>query len=112
MLNVLVCGVKMCITCVSWSVWLWYNSCTCVGAVLVTTPQDIALLDARRGAEMFKNVNIPVSLLYCNAITIKSSVKIIVYYASVAMVIGVGNCSEYECICVPELWTQSPSVWQ
>lgn len=30
------------------------------GAVLVTTPQDIALLDARRGAEMFKNVNIPV----------------------------------------------------
>ncbi|XP_065917701.1 iron-sulfur cluster transfer protein NUBPL-like isoform X3 [Dysidea avara] len=30
------------------------------GAVLVTTPQDIALLDARRGAEMFKAVNIPV----------------------------------------------------
>ncbi|XP_065917700.1 iron-sulfur cluster transfer protein NUBPL-like isoform X2 [Dysidea avara] len=29
------------------------------GAVLVTTPQDIALLDARRGAEMFKAVNIP-----------------------------------------------------
>ena len=34
------------------------------GAVLVTTPQDIALLDARRGAEMFKNVNIPVSVLF------------------------------------------------
>lgn len=30
------------------------------GAVIVTTPQDIALLDARRGAEMFKQVNIPV----------------------------------------------------
>ena len=57
----------VCIThvamCISWSVWLWYNSYTFVGAVLVTTPQDIALLDARRGAEMFKNVNIPVSLL-------------------------------------------------
>lgn len=30
------------------------------GAVIVTTPQDIALLDARRGIEMFHKVNIPV----------------------------------------------------
>ncbi|XP_065647739.1 iron-sulfur cluster transfer protein NUBPL isoform X2 [Hydra vulgaris] len=30
------------------------------GAIVVTTPQDIALLDARRGAEMFRKVNIPV----------------------------------------------------
>ncbi|CAH1787036.1 unnamed protein product [Owenia fusiformis] len=30
------------------------------GAVIVTTPQDIALLDARRGTEMFRKVNIPV----------------------------------------------------
>ncbi|ESO84565.1 hypothetical protein LOTGIDRAFT_196625 [Lottia gigantea] len=29
------------------------------GAVIVTTPQDVALADARRGAEMFKKVNIP-----------------------------------------------------
>ncbi|CAB1331152.1 unnamed protein product [Coregonus sp. 'balchen'] len=29
------------------------------GAVIVSTPQDIALLDARRGAEMFKKVNVP-----------------------------------------------------
>ena len=26
----------------------------------MSTPQDIALLDARKGAEMFKKVNIPV----------------------------------------------------
>lgn len=32
------------------------------GAVIVSTPQDIALLDARRGAEMFKKVNVPVML--------------------------------------------------
>ena len=26
----------------------------------MTTPQDIALLDARRGTEMFRKVNVPV----------------------------------------------------
>ncbi|XP_045130328.1 iron-sulfur protein NUBPL-like [Portunus trituberculatus] len=30
------------------------------GAIIVSTPQDIALLDARRGAEMFSKVHIPV----------------------------------------------------
>ncbi|WP_300495157.1 iron-sulfur cluster carrier protein ApbC [Marinobacter sp.] len=30
------------------------------GAVIVTTPQDIALLDARKGLSMFEKVNIPV----------------------------------------------------
>ncbi|KAK7082417.1 hypothetical protein SK128_004944 [Halocaridina rubra] len=30
------------------------------GAVIVSTPQDIALLDARRGAEMFRKVQTPV----------------------------------------------------
>lgn len=30
------------------------------GAVIVTTPQDIALADARKGLEMFQKVNIPI----------------------------------------------------
>ncbi|WOJ96416.1 iron-sulfur cluster carrier protein ApbC [Congregibacter brevis] len=30
------------------------------GAVIVTTPQDIALLDARKGIEMFRKVSVPV----------------------------------------------------
>ncbi len=31
-----------------------------VGSVIVTTPQDIALLDVRKGASMFEKVNVPV----------------------------------------------------
>src|SRR6185295_15704936 len=30
------------------------------GAVIVTTPQDIALLDARKGLKMFQKVDVPV----------------------------------------------------
>ncbi len=30
------------------------------GAVVVTTPQDIALIDARKGLSMFKKVNVPI----------------------------------------------------
>jgi ATP-binding protein involved in chromosome partitioning len=30
------------------------------GAVIVSTPQDLALIDARRGVEMFKRVNVTV----------------------------------------------------
>ncbi|GAB1597529.1 iron-sulfur protein NUBPL-like isoform X1 [Argonauta hians] len=33
---------------------------TIAGAVIVTTPQDIALMDARRGAEMFSKVHVPI----------------------------------------------------
>ena len=30
------------------------------GAIIVTTPQDIALLDARKGLKMFEKVNVPI----------------------------------------------------
>jgi ATP-binding protein involved in chromosome partitioning len=30
------------------------------GAIIVTTPQDIALLDAQKGIEMFRKVNVPI----------------------------------------------------
>jgi ATP-binding protein involved in chromosome partitioning len=33
---------------------------TCPGAVIVTTPQDVALADARRGAQMFRDLHTPV----------------------------------------------------
>lgn len=35
-----------------------------LGAVIVSTPQDIALLDAHKGTEMFRKVNVPVSTSY------------------------------------------------
>ncbi|MBX2859898.1 MAG: Mrp/NBP35 family ATP-binding protein [Vampirovibrio sp.] len=31
-----------------------------IGAVIVTTPQDVAVLDSRKGLAMFKNANVPV----------------------------------------------------
>ncbi|XP_051942481.1 iron-sulfur protein NUBPL isoform X2 [Hippocampus zosterae] len=39
------------------------------GAVIVTTPQDVALLDASRGAQMFRKVNVPVLGLVQNMST-------------------------------------------
>lgn len=32
----------------------------CLGAVIVSTPQDVAMLDARKGALMFNKVDVPV----------------------------------------------------
>lgn len=32
------------------------------GAVIISTPQDVALADARRGANMFRHVDVPVRL--------------------------------------------------
>lgn len=34
-----------------------------IGAVVVSTPQDIALIDAVKGVNMFKKVDVPVCLL-------------------------------------------------
>lgn len=33
-----------------------------VGAVIVSTPQDVALSDVRKGITMFRKVNVPVRL--------------------------------------------------
>lgn len=41
----------------------WFT-CTCVlGAVIISTPQDIALIDVVKGTNMFKKVNVPVSMM-------------------------------------------------
>jgi ATP-binding protein involved in chromosome partitioning len=36
------------------------QTCPLTGAVIVTTPQDVALIDARKGLEMFRQVSVPV----------------------------------------------------
>ena len=41
------------------------------GAVIVTTPQDIALLDAKKGIEMFRKVDIPVLGIFENMSTFR-----------------------------------------
>ena len=45
------------------------------GAVIVCTPQDLALLDAVRGANMFKKVDVPVSSPSMNSFQIKINSK-------------------------------------
>lgn len=37
-------------------------TCSSVGALIVSTPQDVALIDARRGVAMFSKVEVPVWL--------------------------------------------------
>ena len=34
-----------------------------LGAVIVSTPQDVALIDARKGVNMFRKIHIPVSTI-------------------------------------------------
>lgn len=55
-----------------WSAWTLFFSSVLPGAVIVSTPQDIALLDARKGAEMFRKVNVPV--IWAAVITLSSDV--------------------------------------
>lgn len=51
-----------------WLSFMW--SCLWgAGAVIVSTPQDIALIDARRGANMFGKVDVPVSDLDLHDVT-------------------------------------------
>lgn len=48
---------------------MYFNGISCflfLGAVIVSTPQDVALLDARKGAEMFRKVHVPVSVYMKN----------------------------------------------
>ena len=50
------------------------------GAVVVTTPQDIALLDCKKGIEMFRKVDIPVLGVVAETAVMRSpcSVKVVV----------------------------------
>ncbi|KAG6389835.1 hypothetical protein SASPL_151309 [Salvia splendens] len=60
------------------------------GAVIVSTPQDVALMDARRGVKMFSQVNVPVYRLpsilfndvstFCNASQILGIVENMSYF--------------------------------
>lgn len=34
------------------------------GAVIVSTPQDVALIDVRKGVSMFKKISVPVGVFF------------------------------------------------
>jgi ATP-binding protein involved in chromosome partitioning len=61
-----------------------------VGAVIVSTPQDIALADAIKGINLFKKVNVPV-IFYL----------VIIYVMVCSRIIDIGNGTEYERIYLP-----------
>ncbi|KAG7255726.1 hypothetical protein CRUP_011755 [Coryphaenoides rupestris] len=63
------------------------------GAVIVSTPQDIALLDARRGAEMFRKVHVPVLGLVQNM-----SVVLCVWFRVLQVLGLVQNMSVVPCV--------------
>lgn len=48
---------------VSDSIHVSWDAERSTGAVIVSTPQDVALLDARKGVHMFRKVGVPVSRL-------------------------------------------------
>ena len=63
------------------------------GAVIVSTPQDIALIDVRRGVNMFRKVDVPVFLPF-----IKSGLWICDSSVSLSQIFGiVENMSYFEC---------------
>lgn len=41
---------------------IWSFIFFCAGAVIISTPQDIALIDAVKGTNMFRKVNVPVCI--------------------------------------------------
>lgn len=45
---------------ITWPIYHIMFSNLLTGAVIVSTPQDVALMDARRGVKMFSQVNVPV----------------------------------------------------
>ncbi len=56
-----------------------------IGAVIVCTPQDLALLDAVRGTNMFRKVDVPVSYM----ITCINTTCLPMYQQSYDMIISI-----------------------
>lgn len=102
------------------------------GAVIVSTPQDIALLDARRGAEMFKKVNVPVNnlkfVLQALPNRVWTYIKLIyklkaLFYVVLCpsplytflnifvLILGIRPGSKYECFPVPQMQPSNTYFW-
>ena len=64
----------------------------CDGAVVVSTPQDVALIDVRKGVAMFRKMGIPVSKLLHNQMQLLNEMS------------DPRLCSEYVSSRLCELW--------
>lgn len=51
------------------------------GALIISTPQDVALMDARRGVKMFSKVSVPVRIFTKTYNILNMIIKNIITYA-------------------------------
>ena len=75
------------------------------GAVIVSTPQDLALIDARKGLKMFKQVDVPILGIIENMSTL--SARIVARHRTSLAMVGrrprrpnLGLCSWVPCRCI------------
>ena len=69
-----------------------------IGAVIVSTPQDVALIDVRKGTSMFRKVGIPVSLFVCKRSLLSRGAD-------------TGRCTEHVTLPVSLVHGRSPHLW-
>jgi hypothetical protein len=64
-----------------------------LGVVIISTPQDLALLDVKKAINMFKKVNVPVSLSFTFIVIIFIVIFIIFFFSN--LYVDFRNYSKY-----------------
>ena len=77
-----------------------------LGAVIVSTPQDIALADAVKGINMFRKVNVPVRITSPFA-----NEKETVYVLLLTRFVDLGNGAKHVRLCLSQLPHYHTHIW-